>query len=257
LLEGFLTMHRLVALALATSVLPGCFIFFDEHGKGGDQCLLPPGDDVPEPRPGAEPAPQRNPHNLMCESFGGGPGTCDPNCGPCPLGEGETDPKESPNGLAPLPSWGFCNGSCEALDEATCETEATCRVIRDARCAVSGLCETDFVGCVATDQFIDSSMSCNQITDGETCSRNPSCTAFHRENACGGLPFRDSPIPPPCMAEFAFCADENSDPGRCQEQAICDIPTPPCPSGTTAGVADGCFTGVCIPDDLCELAPNQ
>ncbi len=245
-------MHRLVVLALVSAALPGCFGFFDDQGKGGDQCLI--GEDVPQPRPNqAEPAPQRNPQNLICESFGGG--TCDPNCGPCPLA-GETDPK-TPSALAPSPSWGFCNGVCESLDEATCQTESACRVIRDARCAVSGECVTDFVGCVASDQFTDQSSACNLITDGQRCSQNPGCTAFHRENSCGGLPFRDSPIPPECMAEFAFCAAENSDPGKCHAQAACDRAPPACPAGTTPGVSDGCFTDVCIPDDLCELSPNQ
>lgn len=242
-------MHRLLALAVVTATLPGCFIFFDEHGKGGDECLLAPGDDLPTPSE-AQPAPQRNPENLMCQSFGGG-GTCDPNCGPCPATEG------APGGaLAPIPSWGFCIGQCESLDEATCETDASCRVIRDARCSVSGDCLTDFVGCVATDQFIDQSIACNEITDGQRCSQNPDCTAYHRENVCGGGLPRESPVEP-CTAEFAFCGPEGGDPGRCHEQALCDRVPPSCPSGTTPGVANGCFTDICIPDDLCELLPNQ
>lgn len=234
--------------------LAGCFIFFEEHGKGGDECLLPPSGDDPK-EPGAAIAPQRNPHNLICESFGGGGGTCDPNCGPCPLSgeENDTDQPPKPNALAPIPSWGFCTGFCESLDEATCELDGSCRVIRDARCAVEGNCETDFVTCVETDQFVDTSTDCNAITDADSCSRNPSCTAFHREEVC---PF-ESPVPPQCTRDFAFCANEGQDPGRCFEQAACDQVPPTCPSGSTPGVANGCFTNVCIPNDLCELAPNQ
>lgn len=247
------TMHRLLALAVVTATLPGCFLFFDDHGKGGEQCLLPPnGDDVP-PQPGeAQPAPQRNPDTLVCQSFGGG-GTCDPACGPCPLSGEEGTPTDA---LAPLPSWGFCIGQCESLDEATCETDANCRVIRDARCAVSGDCLTDFVGCVATDQFVDQSIACVAATDGQSCSLNPDCTAYHRENICGGGLPREDP-PQECSSDFAFCGPEGGDPGRCHEPAACDRLPPNCPTGTTPGVADGCYTDICIPDDLCELLLNQ
>jgi len=238
-------MHRLVALALVTLTLPGCFLFF-EHGKGGDDCAIDvPTSDFDESAPQA----QRNPEVLTCETFGGGGGTCDPNCGPCPLTGGQED-----SALAPIPSWGVCGGFCDTLDEASCAADDTCRVIKDARCAVAGTCETDFVMCVATDQFVDTSIDCTIITDGQRCSQNPACTAFHRESTC---PRHESPVPPPCTLDFAFCGDEGIAPGKCFEPAICDVPTPECPIGSTAGVTDGCFSGVCIPNDLCELAPNE
>jgi hypothetical protein len=236
-------MHRLLVVLAVVAFLPGCFLVFDEHGKGGDDdCLLPPGDDTPTTE--AEPAPQRNPENLVCQSFGGG-GTCDPSCGPCPAA-GQED------ALAPIPSWGFCNGFCESLDETACAADGGCRVIKDARCAVEGNCETDFVGCVATDQFIDTSIDCNAITDGQRCSQNPACTAFHRESLC---PLHESPVPPQCTRDFGFCGDEGVAPGRCFDAVTCEALPPTCPSGSTAGVIGGCFSGACIPDDLCEATP--
>ncbi len=237
-------MHRLVVLVVILT-LPGCFLFFDEHGSGGDDCLIDvPNTDFEEP---SQPPPSlRNPEDLQCQSFGGGGDTCDPNCGPCPLVGSEV-------ALAPIPSWGICDGFCDTLDEASCAANDSCRVIKDARCAVEGTCETDFVMCAAMDQFVDKSIDCTTITDGQRCSQNPSCTAFHRESTC---PRHDSPVPPPCTRAFAFCGDEGIAPGKCFEQAICDRLPPNCPSGTTPGVANGCFTDVCIPDDLCELAPD-
>lgn len=233
-------MRRLFALVLVTCCLPGCFVFFDEHGKGGDDddCLLPPEGDQPEP---SAIAPQRNPDQLTCESFGGG-GTCNPECGPCPL-SGEKDPA-----LAPIPSWGFCFSACESHDETACAADDACRVIKDARCAIDGTCETDFLGCVSTDQFIDPSVDCTAVTDGESCSRNPACTAYHTSSGCS-ITSGD----PTCANQFEFCGPEGRGAGKCFEQAACDRVAPPCPQGTTAGVADGCFTDVCIPNDLCEV----
>lgn len=229
-------MRRLLVLLL---LLPGCFVFFDEHGKGGDDddCLLPPAEDQPLPGPRTSIALQRNPQTLVCEAVGGGPGTCNPQCGPCP----ETSE------LAPVPSWGFCFSACESLDEAQCASDPSCRVIKDAECAISGTCETDFLACVVTDQFTDPTLDCTQLTDADSCSRNPACTAYHLSTGCT-LDNND----PSCTAEFAFCGPEGRGAGRCFDQAACDRTPPNCPAGTTAGVADGCFTDACIPNDLCE-----
>lgn len=226
-------MRRLLVLIL---LLPGCFVFFDEHGKGGDDdCLLPPAEDQPLPGPRTSPAAlQRNPQTLQCQVVGGG-GTCNPECGPCP----ET-------ALAPIPTWGFCFSACESLDEAACEADRSCRVIKDAQCAIDGTCETDFLGCVATDQQVDS-VDCTQVTDGDSCSRSSECTAYHVSGGCSILSGDES-----CVTEFAFCGPEGRGAGRCFEQAACDRTPPNCPAGTTAGVADGCFTDTCIPNDLCE-----
>ena len=98
-------MHRLLAFALVALLAPGC-TFFTEHGSNGGSC----GDDVAFPaggEPGIAPAPLRDPNLLTCVSFGGG---CNPDCGPCP----ETAD------LAPIPSWGFCGSSCDALGPAAC-----------------------------------------------------------------------------------------------------------------------------------------
>jgi len=235
-------MQRLLTVLLVAVTLPGCFLVFDEHGKGGgdDDCLLPPAEDQPLPGPRTSPvAPQRNPVTLSCQVVGGG-GTCNPDCGPCP----ET-------ALAPIPSWGFCFSACESLDEATCAEDPTCRVIKDAECAISGSCLTDFLGCVATDQFTDAQVNCTAVTDGDSCSRNPACTAYHVSGGCSILTNDES-----CVTEFAFCGPEGRGAGRCFDQAACDRTPPVCPAGTTPGVADGCFTDVCIPNSLCEPAPG-
>ncbi len=239
-------MRRLCVLLLLALTLPGCFLVFEEHGKGGDDddCVFPAGGGDDEPAPPPDPrdavAPQRNPQALTCESFGGG--GCNPECGPCPE---TTD-------LAPLPSWGFCFSGCEQLDETSCAADDSCRVIKDARCAVEGICLTDFLGCVATDQFIDRSVDCTTVTDADSCSRNPACSAYHEAGGCD-LSAGD----PTCSTPFRFCGPEGRGAGKCFEQAACDRAPPNCPLGTTPGVANGCFTDTCIPNDLCEPLPPK
>jgi len=236
-------MRRLLLIVLAAS-LPGCLLYFNDHGSGGDDCLLL--DDTTTTGgggAGAEPAPLRNPQGLTCDSFGGGP--CDPACGPCPA-----TPETGGGALAPIPSWGSCGSSCEALDETSCAKRDDCRVVKDARCAIGGNCLTDFMGCFPTDNFVDPSVDCSRTTDGETCSRSNLCTAFHSNEPC---PLATDAA---CPRPFALCMPEGATPGRCHDPALCDALPPPCPTGTVAGVANGCYSGVCIPLDLCEPGPQ-
>ena len=229
-------MRSLLLLAV-TLALPGCLLFFDDGGKR--QCNVVT--DQPPTKGGADIAPQplRNPDNLTCQSFGGN--TCNPECGPCPPAtEGAAD-------LAPIPTWGVCGSACDSLDQTACAASPECRVVRDAACAVKGNCATDFVGCFPIDNAPDPSIVCNRATSGWDCSRNAACTALHRaETPC------QAAVDGFCPSEFAMCVAEGQSPGKCHAEALCDIVAPSCPTNTTAGVANGCYTGVCIPNDLCE-----
>lgn len=222
-------MVRLAFLCLAAVAMPACLLFFDDHGKS---CDVVPLEGAP-----LDPAPLRNPHTLTCESFGP---TCNPDCGPCPEATARVRP------TPPIPSWGQCGSTCDALSEGQCMVNPSCRVVNDAACAVSELCPTDFLGCFPTDSFIDKTVVCEQARDGETCSRNPECVAFHRNNVC---------VTGPCERPFAFCMTRGRSPGQCNLPVACDARPPSCPTGTTPGVVDACWSGVCIPDDLCGPMP--
>ena len=215
---------RTAILVAVLTLAPGCFWVFDD--KGDDACDLPLAEV-------ADPAPLRNPETLLCETFGTG---CDPSCGPCPL----TDLSQ------PFPSWGTCGNACEQLSEGACAADPSCRVVKDAKCAVGRLCETDFVGCFPTDQGTDPTLSCFAADDGSTCSRSNGCVAFHRSDCSAGERSEQ------CPRSFALCAPEGADVGRCHEQATCDRVAPACGTNETAGVANGCYTGACIPNDVCE-----
>jgi hypothetical protein len=219
--------------------VPGCLLFFDDGGSRPDQCLV---GDEPEI---ADELLLRDPSSLACQSFGGGR-PCDPACGPCP----EDVPAEPEKGAAlipPIPSWGLCQSTCESRTAAACAAAPECRVIRDVRCAIDGTCETDFMMCVALDMAPDPSLACNEQRDGWACSRNPSCSALHERLPC--------PINGPCdRSPFVMCVNEETSPGRCFDPVICAALPPACPAGTQPGVANGCYTGACIPNEFCEAS---
>jgi hypothetical protein len=190
--------------------------------------------------PAALVAPQRNPDTLTCQAFG----LCNPECGPCPLAA-EGPPEET----APIPSWGFCGSTCESLPEAACAQDPACRVVKDAACAVSGDCATDFLGCFPTDQFADPEADCFAARDGFACSQSAACTAYHRS-------FGSALSTPERAQPFAMCAPEGKSPGACFGQVTCRAVAPACPSSTTPGIENGCYTGACIPLDVCGPVPQ-
>ncbi|HWO19049.1 MAG TPA: hypothetical protein VNO30_09735 [Kofleriaceae bacterium] len=218
-------------LAMFLVLISGCMFVFDGR-EGDDDCLLA--------EPALAPAPLRNPETLRCESFGGG-GGCDPACGPCPALD-----------LAPIPSWGSCGSSCEALSESACASTVGCRVVKDAACAVSGTCTSDFLGCFPTDQGTITDLGCFDAHDGWACSQIPDCVAYHRiSGATSGFTSPERLLP------FAMCAPEGKSPGSCYAAVTCDRAAPACPTQTTPGIANGCYTGGCIPTDLCGPVPQQ
>jgi hypothetical protein len=227
-------MRHLAPLAAILVLASGCMLVFDDGGSspgddgGDDDCVFP------EPSPPA--LSLLNPDTLLCELWGGG-GPCDPRCGPCPAVALSTPP----------PSWGSCGSQCESLSEAACAESPFCRVVKDAACAISGGCTTDYLGCFPTDQFTEPTIDCFMARDGQTCSRSAACTAFHRG---AGIDPRDA-------RTFAMCAPEGEAPGTCFGEVVCARPPPGCPPDRRPGVAGGCYTGTCIPVDVCEPAPQQ
>lgn len=155
------------ALLLASLALAGCSLYWDDdHGSGTDA-----GVDVPEVCGAADGGPAielRNPDTLECVPFGGG--GCPPGC-PCPL----TGADE-----APVPPWGVCGGACDALPEAACLTDPSCRVAYDYACYTGdGPCTalTPFLGCFALSQTAITG-ACAGL-DAWSCSSRNDCLALH------------------------------------------------------------------------------
>jgi hypothetical protein len=226
--------RRMRTFALvAITVLSGCNLFFDDGGKRPIECT-----DVATSKaePDSEPAlpPLRDPDHLSCQSFGGS--TCNPECGECP-------PQSD---LAPIPTWGVCGSFCESLTESDCAASSECRVVKDAACMISEDCITDFMGCFPIDTTPDPNVDCFAARDGWTCSRSAACSALHERGSC------PSPDHPACSRLFATCVPEGESPGKCHDPVVCDKAPPACQNGTLPGVANGCYTGGCIPFSVCE-----
>ena len=47
------------------------------------------------------------------------------------------------------------------------------------------------------------------------------------------------------------CVPDGQNAGSCTGSVTCNSAAPACPSGTTAGIANGCYTGYCIPNADC------
>lgn len=220
-------------LAMFLVLISGCMFVFDGR-DGDDDCLIA--------EPAIAPAPLRNPETLTCDSQG--TGVCRPECGPCPLAEAAASDLVAP------PTWGVCGSTCEGLSEAACAQDAGCRVVKDAECAVSGTCN-GFLGCFPTDQLTRTDVDCFTAFDGATCSQSAACTAYHRSH---GTANARSPV---LVREFAMCAPEGQAPGSCHGVVACDRAAPACPTQTMPGIANGCYTGACIPLDVCGPIPQQ
>jgi hypothetical protein len=217
---------RLAAIALVIATTPACTLWFG--GDDGDDapCLDNTGLEAPEYI-----VPLRNPDTLTCDEYGGGCTSC-----PCP------GPVADP---IAIPSWGQCYGPCESLTETQCAAATECRVVKDAECSIWQDCTTDFIGCFALDMAPDSSVDCYSA-DSYSCSRNNDCTALHSVDGCPNEG---------CVRPFELCIPEGTTPGACYGEVLCDAPAPACPTGRTPGIDGGCYTGACIPDDLCGPAP--
>jgi hypothetical protein len=219
-------MKHLSFALLFLASLGGC-LYWDTTPP--DQCLA-----VPQTGAVGVATPLRlvDPTNLQCENFAGA--SCDPACGPCPLAANTSK-------LAPLPTWGSCDSACVGLDEARCGATTGCRITRDAPCFFTGGCPSDFHGCEPTDQVREVSGVCADL-DAWGCSRHDECAAIYETAAC---------IVPPCPLAFVACAPEHAVAGNCWSPVTCAASPPSCPSGTTAGRLNGCWTGVCVPQQDC------
>lgn len=142
-------------------------------------------------------------------------------------------------------TWGACASACQDRAETACEATAGCRVVRDAWCLADGAtCPTTFAGCFPTDTQT-SSIDCFAAEDGDTCSRDARCTAWHETN--------NARLTQDLAQQFAVCAPAGVDPGRCEGVVTCRAAAPVCGVDRVPGIADGCYTGACLPASLCAV----
>lgn len=91
--------------------------------------------------------------------------------------------------------------------------------------------------------------SCNTIDCGPGYTCIETCTGMDPTAGSGG-----GAVPPgQCYGQCV--PDGTGDPGSCYGDVLCDSLPPACPANTTAGRANGCWTGYCIPNTAC--GPND
>jgi hypothetical protein len=244
-------MTRSLAI-LAAILLGGCDLYWGDD----DDCRWGWGA-VPEPALAAE---YRNPETGLCEGFGGGY-PCDDRCGgPCPA-----------IGLAPPPDWGSCFSHCEGLDAATCMATDGCFTAYRDNPYTDG--PSEYLGCWQTAPSGPVGGSCANL-DAYQCSRHDNCVAYYSGTHTYDTTFASCQPEPAAItcdlvdcgagytcAEvctsgpngtcYATCVPAGNDPGSCTGPVNCFTGQPACPSGTTAGIKDGCWTGYCIPLSQC------
>jgi hypothetical protein len=136
--------------------------------------------------------PLRNPETGQCEQVGG-PEPC--------------------NAFVPLPDWGYCDGYCETLDEASCHAADGCRGIYANVCPPWADCySVQFAGCWATAQSGPVRGGACEGLSAYDCSRHDDCTAEHDRDwsTCpASQPFTTCDPP---LASFLGCHAETAAP---------------------------------------------
>jgi hypothetical protein len=179
---------------------------------------------------------------------------------------------------------------CEALEAETCSARSDCspHYANAWGKPDDGAAPWQFAGCASepspqtclADEECDAGEHCNldiclphpNCRDGEGCppvcygrcepAPEPACNLIdcppgtHCEVVCATdcAPTPGGPCDPGC---WPVCVDDQPDVGECYGDVLCDSLPPACPSGTVAGVSNGCWTGYCIPLRECGHDPGH
>jgi hypothetical protein len=115
-------------------------------------------------------------------------------------------------------------------------------------CAPGTHCETQCAHCndptKACPQYCVAECVADSDCSTVLCGPNQVC-----EEVCSG-PVCDPPGPCPQTCQ-PTCVAASTDPGQCTGTITCNGAPPKCPQNTTAGIANGCWTGYCIPNAAC------
>lgn len=142
------------------------------------------------------------------------------------------DNADCPDGYCDV-AWGQCipTWTCDPSGDGTeCGPGMTC----DDR----GLCV--FAPC---DDNLDCAAGCYCDLPSGTCFESGFCMSDAECNDGMVCDERQTCVPVP------------SDPATCYGDVFCDALPPECMEGTTPGIANGCYTGECIPLEQCEQPP--
>lgn len=263
-------MKRLLVLCLFAT---GCGLYWGDD-NGDDVCNELAG--------GADIASQgyRDPQTGSCEYFGGGGG----GGGCCYDSNGNNMYCAEPATGQALPDWGQCGTNCDGLDENSCIETTGCHAAYLDLGLDALVASNKFYGCWAiAEGFADNGLTQCAGLDAQTCSELDRCsmvyTAYNgdqqpqkfeqciAESTTGCGIDVDCPMGSHCEQQCTQCnsmgCQDTCAPtcvpdagwGECTGQITCNMGPPSCPANTTAGIANGCWTGYCIPNAACG-SPN-
>lgn len=152
--------------------------------------------------------------------------------------------------------------SCEGLDAFTCSQLDSCIAVHDFVCA-DGDSDGDEPGLIPSPCEPGFFIACHDEQPVDGCYGDQDCGPGYSCNAadvCLPPPGGDSPCPPdgsggcdlPAVC-YGYCVPAPN-PGECDGEVNCDALPPLCEAGMTPGIADGCWTGVCIDLSTCPQA---
>ena len=202
-------------------------------------------------------------------------------------------PTTGPSVGVALPSWGYCESECSGLEETTCLNVSGCRgiyspdglyrecwsvdqtgpepadfcagldawncsrhdnciAIHDWSCATPGQPDPRPGSFCGAGEFLrcDFEPESRGCYDNSECPNGYRCTA---EDVCGTPPDCDPAVGCDSVC-YGVCVPE-FDPSDCFGEVYCDSLPPECPPNTIPGRRNGCWTGQCIPVELCEGPP--
>jgi len=157
---------------------------------------------------------------------------------------------------------GPVQGACENLDAHECSRHDNCVAIYEQS---SPNAVTQFDHCAAEPASSCAAVDC---APGFHCEQQ--CDPSAPNAMCGAVCVADQTCASVDCAPGYTCADvcttgpngqtvcsptcvpTSHDPGQCTGAVICGMPAPACPAGTTPGIANGCYTGYCIPNSACS-----
>ena len=147
-----------------------------------------------------------------------------PTCPTCGDGGGQCAPDDT------------CYGVCVPRDPKSCAT---------VDCGPGAHCQEQCYPCDSNGPEGCMSQCQPMCLPDTTCADVDCGPGYTCEETCtapgGGQPGTCAPQ----------CVANQNDPGSCTGTVSCTTPPPACPVGSTAGIANGCYTGYCIPNADC------
>ena len=178
-----------------------------------------------------------SPDACVQQGSGSGPASLiDPSTGQCTTIQGW------PCSTA-FPEWPACSGPCNGLDEPSCLATAQCHAA-----------------------YIDTTGGSGSATRAYSACWNMIATQPNPNGACAGLDAETCALQHQCASLMLIATDVEhfescfaasgagggcTDPGICYGSVQCNDAPPACPVGTVAGIANGCWSGYCIPTTKC------